>query len=333
MPRRASRCPGVHALVFLGFPLHPPKQPGVSRAEHLAGVHVPMLFLQGTRDDLADLALVTGVCRDLGPRATLHVVDGANHAFEVLKRSGRTNEEVREETGSDHRGMVPRAPWDSRRRISDQSGAVGVPDHLSLEGHPPPPTAERVGQDRIAGKEHRHQVAGDAPPVPHVGPGAGRSGAHLGSRPEGRRPPRCPSPTLRRRSPRRSPGLRTDWRSAAPPRVTTVIVAATTPPSPAAAGTVPSPKSSSYARSAWQETRTRTAGIASLCSAPACRTRGTPCRPDSSTTLELLLQETLGRDKLKMSPRRRRCQQVRRIAGPSRPTLASPLPQISATKT
>jgi predicted alpha/beta-hydrolase family hydrolase len=92
-----ERLPGVHALVFLGFPLHPPKQPGVSRAEHLAGVHVPMLFLQGTRDDLADLALVTGVCRDLGPRATLHVVDGANHAFEVLKRSGRTNEEVREE--------------------------------------------------------------------------------------------------------------------------------------------------------------------------------------------------------------------------------------------
>jgi uncharacterized protein len=88
---------GVHALVFLGFPLHPPKQPSVSRAEHLAGVHIPMLFLQGTRDDLADLALVTGVCRDLGPRATLHVVDGANHAFEVLKRSGRTNEEVREE--------------------------------------------------------------------------------------------------------------------------------------------------------------------------------------------------------------------------------------------
>ena len=90
---------GVHALVFLGFPLHPPKQPGVSRAEHLAGVHIPMLFLQGTRDDLADLALVTGVCGDLGSRATLHVVDGANHAFEVLKRSGRTNEEVREELG------------------------------------------------------------------------------------------------------------------------------------------------------------------------------------------------------------------------------------------
>jgi uncharacterized protein len=89
--------PGVGALVFLGFPLHPPKQPGVKRAEHLAGVTIPMLFLQGTRDDLADLELITGVCRDLGARATLHVIDGANHAFEVLKRSGRTDEEVREE--------------------------------------------------------------------------------------------------------------------------------------------------------------------------------------------------------------------------------------------
>ena len=88
---------GLRGLVFLGFPLHPPKQPGVSRAEHLARVGIPMLFLQGTRDELADLELITGVCRDLGPRATLHVVDGANHAFEVLKRSGRTDEEVREE--------------------------------------------------------------------------------------------------------------------------------------------------------------------------------------------------------------------------------------------
>jgi predicted alpha/beta-hydrolase family hydrolase len=88
---------GVRGLVFLGFPLHPPKQPGVSRAEHLGAVAVPMLFLQGTRDELADLGLITDVCRDLGPQATLHVVEGANHAFEVLKRSGRTDEEVREE--------------------------------------------------------------------------------------------------------------------------------------------------------------------------------------------------------------------------------------------
>ncbi|HEU4523629.1 MAG TPA: alpha/beta family hydrolase, partial [Gemmatimonadales bacterium] len=84
-------------LVFLGFPLHPAKQPGVTRADHLARVQVPMLFLQGTRDDLADLGLITGLCRDLGPRATLHVVEGADHSFSVLKRSGRTDAQVLEE--------------------------------------------------------------------------------------------------------------------------------------------------------------------------------------------------------------------------------------------
>ena len=105
--------PGVHALVFLGFPLHPPKQPGTSRADHLAGVGIPMLFLQGTRDDLADLELVTRVCSELGSRATLHVVAGANHAFEVLKRSGRSNEEVLQELAGEtaqwSRGRVPPA--------------------------------------------------------------------------------------------------------------------------------------------------------------------------------------------------------------------------------
>lgn len=88
---------GVGGLVFLGFPLHPPKQPGVTRAEHLDRVESPMLFLQGTRDDLADLDLVTTVCARLGPKATLHVVDGADHSFAVLKRSGRSDGEVREE--------------------------------------------------------------------------------------------------------------------------------------------------------------------------------------------------------------------------------------------
>src|SRR6478609_3876234 len=89
--------PGVAGLAFLGFPLHPPKRPSEDRAEHLSGVGVPMLFLQGTRDDLADLGLITGVCARLGPLATLHVVDGADHAFEVLKRSGRTDAEVLDE--------------------------------------------------------------------------------------------------------------------------------------------------------------------------------------------------------------------------------------------
>lgn len=81
----------VRGLVFLGFPLHPAKQPGVTRAEHLDRVESPMLFLQGTRDNLADLALMTSVCARLGPRATLHVVEGADHSFSVLKRSGSSN--------------------------------------------------------------------------------------------------------------------------------------------------------------------------------------------------------------------------------------------------
>jgi uncharacterized protein len=95
----AARRPleGVRGLVFLGFPLHPAKRPGTARAEHLRQVQVPMLFLQGTRDDLADLGLVTGVCGGLGELATLHVVDGADHAFSVLKRSGRTDAEVLDE--------------------------------------------------------------------------------------------------------------------------------------------------------------------------------------------------------------------------------------------
>ena len=88
---------GVRGLVFLGFPLHPPKQPGVARGEHLARVQAPMLFLQGTRDTLADLDLITGVCERLGARATLHVVEDADHSFSVLKRSGRTDAEVLEE--------------------------------------------------------------------------------------------------------------------------------------------------------------------------------------------------------------------------------------------
>ena len=89
--------PGVWGLIFLGFPLHAPKRPGEARADHLVQVRLPMLFLQGTRDDLAQLDLITGVCQRLGRRATLHVVEGGNHSFEVLKRSGRTNAEVLEE--------------------------------------------------------------------------------------------------------------------------------------------------------------------------------------------------------------------------------------------
>ncbi len=85
--------PSVRGLVFLAFPLHPPKRPGIARAQQLARVRVPMLFLTGTRDDLADLELLRGVAAPL-PNARLHVVEGADHSFSVLKRSGRTATEV-----------------------------------------------------------------------------------------------------------------------------------------------------------------------------------------------------------------------------------------------
>lgn len=85
--------PGVKGLIFLGFPLHQPGKPSVTRAEHLGAVTVPMLFIQGTRDSLADLDLVRSVTSGL-PLATLHVVDTGDHSFAVLKRSGRTGGEV-----------------------------------------------------------------------------------------------------------------------------------------------------------------------------------------------------------------------------------------------
>jgi predicted alpha/beta-hydrolase family hydrolase len=85
---------GVRGLVFFGFPLHPPKQSGTKRADHLAKVTLPMLFLQGTRDELADLKLLRPVCAKLGSRATLHVIETADHSFHVLKKSGGSDAEV-----------------------------------------------------------------------------------------------------------------------------------------------------------------------------------------------------------------------------------------------
>ncbi len=86
--------PGVRGLAFLGFPLHPPGRPDNKRAGHLAQVGIPMLFLQGDRDDFADLKLLKPVLKGLGDRATLHLVEGGDHSFHVLKRSGRTDTEV-----------------------------------------------------------------------------------------------------------------------------------------------------------------------------------------------------------------------------------------------
>ena len=85
---------GVKGLIFFGFPLHPPKRPSTKRADHLKQVSVPMLFLQGTRDELADLSLLRPICGELGSQVTLHIIDGADHSFHVLKRSGKTDAEV-----------------------------------------------------------------------------------------------------------------------------------------------------------------------------------------------------------------------------------------------
>ncbi len=87
---------GVRGLVFVGFPLHPAGKPGLERAQHLADVACPMLFLQGTRDELADLALLRAAIAPLGSRATLCVFDDADHAFHVRASSGRNDAQVRE---------------------------------------------------------------------------------------------------------------------------------------------------------------------------------------------------------------------------------------------
>lgn len=89
--------PGVRGLVFLGFPLHAPGRPGTARAEHLAAVNVPMLFLQGTRDEFAQLDLLQDVVKGLGDRATLHLVDEGDHSFSVPKRTGKTEADVMNE--------------------------------------------------------------------------------------------------------------------------------------------------------------------------------------------------------------------------------------------
>jgi predicted alpha/beta-hydrolase family hydrolase len=90
----AGALAGVRGLLFLGFPLHPPGKPSTSRAEHLAKVEIPMLFLQGTRDEFAELALLKPVVESLGGQATLHLLEHADHSFHVPARSGRTDAEV-----------------------------------------------------------------------------------------------------------------------------------------------------------------------------------------------------------------------------------------------
>jgi len=99
---------GVRGLAFLGFPLHPAGRPGTERAEHLARVTVPMLFLQGTRDALADLALLRPIVAGLGPRARTVEFEDADHGFHVPKRSGRTDDEVLDALAGEIAEWAPR---------------------------------------------------------------------------------------------------------------------------------------------------------------------------------------------------------------------------------
>ena len=103
-----ARIPEVRGLVFFGFPLHPAKRPARVRGDHLKGVDVPMLFLQGTRDDLADSGLIREVTGEIPATAELHMVEGADHAFSVLKRSGRTGDQVRSELAETTRAFCER---------------------------------------------------------------------------------------------------------------------------------------------------------------------------------------------------------------------------------
>jgi len=93
----AEALPGVRGLAFFGFPLHPPGKPDTARADHLDQVRIPSLFLQGTRDEFAQLDLLQRVVQRLGARAAVHLIAGGDHSFKVKKSSGKTEQDVLQE--------------------------------------------------------------------------------------------------------------------------------------------------------------------------------------------------------------------------------------------
>jgi predicted alpha/beta-hydrolase family hydrolase len=118
--------PGVRGLVFMGFPLHPAGEPSAERGEHLHEVRLPMLFLQGTRDGLAGIELMRGLCAGLGPRAVLHVVEDADHSFRLPPRSARTTEEALAELADVVRDWAARL----------EHPKAGVPGPVASEARP-----------------------------------------------------------------------------------------------------------------------------------------------------------------------------------------------------
>src|SRR5258708_9106906 len=101
---------GVRGLAFLGYPLHPPGKPLVDRAEHLTEVNVPMLFLQGTHDEFAELALLETIVAKLGKRATLRLFEHADHSFHAPANSARKDAEILDEL------LAALTEWIDRRR-------------------------------------------------------------------------------------------------------------------------------------------------------------------------------------------------------------------------
>lgn len=102
----AGDLPQISGLIFVGFPLHAPGKPGTERAAHLAKIDVPMLFLQGTRDRLANLDLLRPIVTSLAGRGSLHIVEGGDHSFQMTKRSGRTREEVLDDLAEATAGWI-----------------------------------------------------------------------------------------------------------------------------------------------------------------------------------------------------------------------------------
>ena len=111
-----SALPGVRGLAFLGFPLHPAGKPGVERAAHLRQIHVPMLFVSGDRDALAELHLLRPVIAELGDRATLHVIRDGDHSLKVRASSGRSSAEAEAEA------LDAMAEWMIVKRSIDDFG-------------------------------------------------------------------------------------------------------------------------------------------------------------------------------------------------------------------
>ncbi len=109
--------PGVRGLVFLGFPLHPAKKPSLTRADHLSKIQVPLVFVQGTRDDLADSKLMLVALGRLGDAATLVPIEGADHAFRTLARSGRTEAAVIREIAEALEAWIGSVLPDGPRRV------------------------------------------------------------------------------------------------------------------------------------------------------------------------------------------------------------------------